>query len=274
MPEHTEHTAKIHDDIDSKSSVSEDADPEAEERAVKREELVARRAEARQKILMANAPWWRGATELLGRGSRILRAGDSPDDDYAPRAGVQHIRQSIHVDAADGEPGFVACQLGGGTHQRQPGRSASGLGRGRPTRPDAEIVDVLGDRRADLLTIVGGTADHRVRADDLARHAQRQVVLAQVQHGGAGGTGDVGAVVDGQQGAVPPRRVGEHLQRRQFVAGLQGAQPVLRGRALVAQLNDVDPAGQRGVGELGQIASVATRIGAQIKTRGGEPVDG
>ena len=146
-----------------------------------------------------------------------------------------------------------------------PGAGASGFGRGRPTRPDAEIVDGLGDRRGDLLTIVGGPADQRVRADDVARHGQRQVVLAQVQHGGAGGAGDVGAVVDGQQGAVPPRRVGEHLQRRQFVARLQRAQPLLTGRALVAQLNDVHPAGQRGVGEFGQIATVATRIGAQIE---------
>ena len=153
-----------------------------------------------------------------------------------------------------------------------PGAGASGLGRGRPTRPDAEIVDVLGDRRGDLLTVVGGTADHRVRADDLARHAQRQVVLAQVQHGGAGGTGDVGAVIDGQQRAMPPRRVGEHLQRRQFVAGLERAQPALSGRALVAQLNDVDPAGQRCVGELGQIAALPTRIGAQIQASVGEPV--
>jgi hypothetical protein len=48
---------------------------------------------------------------------------------------------------------------------------------------------------------------------------------------------------------------------------------VLSGRALVAQLNDVHPAGQRGVGEFGQVAMVATRIGAQIKTCRGESVD-
>jgi hypothetical protein len=66
---------------------------------------------------------------------------------------------------------------------------------------------------------------------------------------------------------VPPRRVGEHLQRRQFVAGLERAQPVLSGRALVAQLNDVHPAGQRGVGEFGQVALVATRIGAEVQAR-------
>jgi hypothetical protein len=42
---------------------------------------------------------------------------------------------------------------------------------------------------------------------------------------------------------------------------------VLGGRALVAQLNDVDPAGQRGVGEFLQVAMVATGIGAEIEAR-------
>jgi lysozyme family protein len=40
------------------------ADVAAEELAVKREELAARRVEAQQKIAAANAPWWRGATPL------------------------------------------------------------------------------------------------------------------------------------------------------------------------------------------------------------------
>jgi hypothetical protein len=32
-------------------------------------------------------------------------------------------------------------------------------------------------------------------------------------------------------------------------------------------LNDVDPAGQRGVREFGQVAAVATRIGAEVQAR-------
>jgi hypothetical protein len=115
------------------------------------------------------------------------------------------------------------------------------------------------------VTVVGGPADQRVGADDVARHLQRQVILAQVQHGGAGGVGDVGAVVDGQQGAVSARGIGKYLQRCQFVARLQGAQPLLTRRALVTQLNDVHPAGQGGIGEFGQIAAIAARIGAQIQ---------
>ena len=114
---------------------------------------------------------------------------------------------------------------------------------------------------------MGGPADQRVRPDDLAGHVQRQVVLAQVQHVGAGGAGDVGAVVDREQGAVPAGRVGEDLARRQLVAGLERAEPLLTGRPLVAQLDDVHPAGQGGVGEFGQVAALATRVGAQIQPR-------
>jgi hypothetical protein len=40
---------------------------------------------------------------------------------------------------------------------------------------------------------------------------------------------------------------------------------LLTRRALVAQLNDVHPAGQGGIGEFGQIAAIATRISAQIQ---------
>jgi len=60
-----------------------------------------------------------------------------------------------------------------------------------------------------------------------------------------------------------PCRVGEDLQRRQLVTRLEWPQLVLTGRAFVAQLNDVHPAGQRGVGELGQIATIAARVGAR-----------
>ena len=81
--------------------------------------------------------------------------------------------------------------------------------------------------------------------------AERQVVLAQVQYVGAGRARDVGTVVDRQQCAVAPRRVGEYLQRRQFVACLQRAEPLLTCRSLVPQLDDVHAAGQRRVGELG-----------------------
>ena len=117
---------------------------------------------------------------------------------------------------------------------------------------------------------MGGQADQRVRPDDLARDVQRQVALAQVQHVGAGRAGDVGAVVDREQGAVPAGRVGEDLARRQLVARLERPEPLLTGRTLVAQLDDVHPAGQRGVGELGQVAALTPGVGTQIQPRRGE----
>ena len=112
---------------------------------------------------------------------------------------------------------------------------------------------------------MGGPADQRAGADDVAGDRQRQVVLAEVQHVGAGGPRDVGAVVDGQQRAVAARRVGEHLQRLQLWRGLQRAEPLLARRALVPQLDDVDPAGQRRVGEFGEVAALAAGVGAQIQ---------
>ena len=102
-------------------------------------------------------------------------------------------------------------------------------------------------------------------ADDVARDGQRQVVLAEVQHVGARRQRDVGAVVDRQQRVVPARRVGEHLERLQFLARLQRAEPLLTGRALVAQLDDVDPARQRRVGEFGQVTALAAGVGAEIQ---------
>ena len=69
---------------------------------------------------------------------------------------------------------------------------------------------------------------------------------------------------------MPARGIGEDLQRRQLVTRLQGAQLLLTRRPLVAQLNDVHPAGQGCIGELGQIATIATRIGAQVQPRAGE----
>jgi hypothetical protein len=96
--------------------------------------------------------------------------------------------------------------------------------------------------------------------------------LAEVQHVGSGGAGDVGAVVDGQQRAVASRGIGENLQGGEFVGCLQRPELLLARRALVAQLNDVHPAGQGGVGEFGQIAALTTGICAQIEPGVGEPV--
>ena len=63
-------------------------------------------------------------------------------------------------------------------------------------------------------------------------------------------------------------RVGQHLERGQLGAGLQRAEALLADRALVAQLDDVDATGQRGVDELGEVAALAPGIGAQVQAGG------
>ena len=73
---------------------------------------------------------------------------------------------------------------------------------------------------------------------------------------------------------MPPCRVGQHLQRGELVARLQRPELLLARRPLVPQLDDVDPAGQRGVGEFGQIAALAAGVGAQVQRRGREAVTG
>lgn len=117
---------------------------------------------------------------------------------------------------------------------------------------------------------MGGQADQRVRPDDLAGQCRWQVALAQVQHVGPGRTGDVGPVVDREQRAVPAGRAREDLAGGELVARLQRAEPLFTSRSLVAQLDDVHPAGQGGVGELGQVAALAPRVGTQIEPGGGK----
>ena len=119
---------------------------------------------------------------------------------------------------------------------------------------------------------MGGAADQRPRSDDFAGDRQRKIVLAEVQHIGAGCAGDVGPVVDREQRVVTTGGVGEHLERGEFVAGLQRSVPLLAGRALVAQLDDVHPARQRRLGECGKVTALAAGVGAQIEGRRSQPI--
>jgi hypothetical protein len=91
-----------------------------------------------------------------------------------------------------------------------------------------------------------------------------------VKHVGARGERDVGAVVDRHERAVAAGRVGEHLERFQLGAGLQRSEPLLADRTLVTQLDDVHPACQRGVDELGQVAAFPAGVGAQVELSFGE----
>ena len=118
---------------------------------------------------------------------------------------------------------------------------------------------------------MGGAADQRAGADDVAGDRQRQVVLAEMQHVGACRPRDVGPVVDREQRTVSARGVGEHLERGEFVAGLQRSVLPFPCRTLVTQLDDVDPACERRVGERGQVAALATGVGAQVQRRRSQP---
>ena len=61
--------------------------------------------------------------------------------------------------------------------------------------------------------------------------------------------------------------VGQDFQGGKLAAGLHGAESLFAGRSLVPQLDDVHSAGQRGVGELGQIAAVTAGVGTQVQPR-------
>jgi hypothetical protein len=157
--------------------------------------------------------------EPLRCGLRVLGAGDRAHDDDSASARRQYLGQPLFVDPADREPRFVRCQFGGGPDEVQARRGATRFRRSRPARADAEVVRAIwasfGRRGGRLRAVVGGPADHRALADDATGDWQRQVVLAQVQHGGAGGTGDVGAASSSCRASSGPNRCspGEPLSR-------------------------------------------------------------
>ncbi len=78
--------------------------------------------------------------------------------------------------------------------------------------------------------------------DDLPGDRRRQVILADVQHVGAAGVGDVRAVVHGEQSAVPVTPGPEHFEQPQLLPGLQ---------ALLPELHDVHARPEHAVEESG-----------------------
>ncbi|SCD74125.1 hypothetical protein GA0115252_11704 [Streptomyces sp. DfronAA-171] len=90
-----------------------------------------------------------------------------------------------------------------------------------------------------------------------ARGGDGEVALAEVEHVGAGGVGDVGAVVHGEEFAMAAAGVGEDLEQFQFLGGFQ---------ALVPQLDDVDAAGEDGVEEGGEVVPVLAGVRAEVET--------
>ena len=121
---------------------------------------------------------------------------------------------------------------------------------------------------------MGRAAEEDVVAEDAAGPGQRQVVLAEVEHVGPGGQGDVGPVVDREQGTVPvggPAEDGRRLQQR---AGLG---------LLVPELDQVHPRAQepalmaeamRKAVEAGRLAHRAGRIPRRLYAQASTPTDG
>ena len=133
--------------------------------------------------------------------------------------------------------GALAAVLGRVTHVVEPGGRASRLGRGLPDRSHAQLVGLRRQRRVELLGRVGRQPDQQVGAELLARLGHGHVVLAEVHAVGACRAREVGPVVQPEQRAV--------LVAERAEAGRR-AQDLLVGRVLVAQLDHVDPAAQRG----------------------------
>ena len=121
---------------------------------------------------------------------------------------------------------------------------------------------------------MGGPADHHVRAQDPPGLRHGQVVLAQVQHVGAGGEGEVGPIVHREQRPVASRGRTQNGQGGQLAEGLQRAVLPLPGRSLVAQLDHFHPACERGLGELGEVPVFPAGIRAQVEAGGGQAIPG
>ena len=156
---------------------------------------------------------------------------------------------------------------GGVADELRAHRGTAELSGGGVHRSDADVVDVrraVGrgpHGRVDLTGGVGGEPDEHVGADDLAHLGYGHVGLPNVDTVGAHGGGDVGAVVEDEQRAVGVARVGRHA--RGF-----GEELVLQ--VLLAQLNHVDAAGDRGGEEVAQVAIARHAIAHEVQARSRE----
>lgn len=197
-----------------------------------------------------------------GAARGVIGLGDRPHHHDAPRAGGDDLLDGGLVDAADREPRPGRGGIGRVADQVETDTGAAGLGRRRPDRADAEVVQICGcDRGIDVLDAVGGEPDRRSCTDDGPRDRDRQVFLAEVQHRGPGDQGDIGAIVDRPELSVPGRDLSEDGEDFEFLAALEG---------LVPKLDDVDASGERGVHEVGEVALTGAGIGAEVELRDGE----
>lgn len=196
----------------------------------------------------------------------VVGLGDGADDHDASRPGIRHLVDRAVIDPSDCEPGehraVAAVGLVRRAHEVEPDAGAPRLGRRGPHRPDAEVAEVdLGAGGGQLSGVMGRESEGHVLADDPARARPGQIALAEVQDRGCRGGGDVGAIVDRPQPAVP---LGDLAQDAEELELLSGFEP------LVAQLDDVDPAREGGIDEVGEVSAVAAGVGAEVQLSVGE----
>ena len=213
------------------------------------------------------AEWREAGEQTLSGIRRVVGVGDRAHHHYPGGAGVDDLVDVAEVDAADGEPGAQAADGGAlrGRIAQQVGshRCAARFRWRSPDRTDTEIVEVIGgDGGIHLLGGVGGQADPRSCTEQSAGGGQRQVGLADMKNRRAGEAGDIRSVIDRPEPGVT---VGDRAQNLEIVKFLG------RVDILIAQLDDVDPAGEGGIHEVGEIAAIFSGIGAEIQP-GGEGV--
>ena len=110
---------------------------------------------------------------------------------------------------------------------------------------------------------MGREADDRVRAEQRSRLGRRHVVLADVDPVGVAGAGQVGVVVDDEEGAVGVAEAAE---------GVRGELDLAPRQRLLAQLHDVDAAVQRRPQQRLGILAVRARLAAEVEARGAQPL--
>ena len=137
------------------------------------------------------------------------------------------------------------------------------FGRRLPDRADADVVDRRLRRGRDLLLGVGREAEDRLRAEQLAGLGGGRVVLADVDPVGVAGAGQLGVVVDDEEGAVGVAEAAEGERRQLDLAPRQG---------LLAQLDDVDAAAQRGAQQRLWIAAPRAGVADEVEPRGAQPL--
>jgi glycine oxidase len=205
--------------------------------------------------------------QLACGGLGLVGVGDRAQHDDSLRAGVEHVADVRRVQAADREERHVGVR-GGVAHQLDADGRTAELRRRLVDGSDTDVVDerravgVGRSGRVDLRLGVRREADQHVVAEQRADVGDGRVVLSDVRAVGADLARDERAVVDDQQRADP-------LAQR--ARGVRDGGELVVGELLVAQLHDVDAAGDSRADHVGQLAPAGFGVADQIQPRGGDP---